>query len=91
MRSLLKNKYSASYPFKICTDDFVKDSDKDIDKLNILNNILSTKLPSDVALTFKQIIDTRNWFAHGKRFGKSYPLTLEDTVRCLDKVIDSIE
>ena len=85
---IVKEKY-INGAFKDCSTGFVK-TIRDIDKLSIIKEILSPKLPKELSDQFKEIVEFRNRLAHGKRFGKDSLLSFDDIALILDDVLNYI-
>jgi hypothetical protein len=79
----------ASEPFKNFSADFIKNS-KDLDKLSIINALISPKLPPILAKKFSEIVNYRNRLAHGKRFGEQSLMSFDDIAQSLDDIINYI-
>lgn len=89
LRRIVKENYSAQYPFSIAIEGFIKDSNT-INRLSSIQKILDGGISNYLSEHLKNVIDYRNRITHGKRFGSETTLTMKKTLEILNEVLDLI-
>jgi len=89
LRRIVKENYSAQYPFSIAIEGFIKDANT-INRLSSIQKILDGGISNYLSEQLKNIIDYRNRITHGKRFGSETTLTMKKTLEILNEVLDLI-
>jgi hypothetical protein len=89
LRRIVKENYSAQYPFSIAIEGFIKDSNT-INRLSSIQKILDGGISNYLSEQLKNIIDYRNRITHGKRFGSETTLTMKKALEILNEILDLI-
>jgi hypothetical protein len=89
LRRIVKENYSAQYPFSIAIEGFIKDSNT-INRLSSIQKILDGGISNYLSEQLKNIIDYRNRITHGKRFGSETTLTMKKTLEILNEILNLI-
>ncbi len=89
LKKIVKKEYIAPKPFYMSAESFIKNRD-DIYNLSGLKKILDGKIPSELSESLSEIIEHRNWIAHGKRVGKQSTLKIEEVHNIIEKILNII-
>lgn len=94
-KKLINENYDKNKPFYKVRIDFIKTSEKEINKLSNIKNLLDGKIEKNLFEKMSIIIEYRNFISHGKRFqtkeSNSFMYTLEEVVTILNEVLEEIE
>ncbi len=88
-RTLIKQHYPDDKPFHKSISGFVKQPNQ-LDNLSGVRNLLERKLPPELGDRLKQIVEYRDHIAHGRRFGKTTDLSIEEVAATLEDVLNRI-
>jgi hypothetical protein len=89
IKSIVKAKYEKPSPFHMASDFFVK-KQEDIYNLSGVKNMIAEKLPKSAAERLSEILEHRNWLAHGKRIGKQSTISVDELYECLKEILDFV-
>ncbi len=90
VKKIVKENYPKNCPLSRSTDELVKDK-KDIDNLGSVKNILKNAASPDLQERLAEIINHRNYLAHGKKVTRVTNLDIETTVSVLEEILELID
>jgi hypothetical protein len=86
IKGIVRDKYKRPSPFHMTAASFVK-KQEDIYNLSGLKSLISEKLPKNNSEVLSEILEHRNWIAHGKRVGKQSTLNINELYNSLKDIL----
>jgi hypothetical protein len=89
IKKIVKEGYEKPSPFHMVSESFVK-KEEDIYNLSGVKNLVIQKLPGNMAERLSEILEHRNWLAHGKRIGKQSTITIDELHKTLKNILEFV-
>lgn len=89
IKNIVRGGYDRPAPFHMASESFVK-KQEDIYNLSGVKSLVSEKLPREIAERLSEILEHRNWLAHGKRIGKQSTIDIAQLHTYLKDIIEFV-